>query len=68
MGQGGRPNPTVASLDWTCDGMEDVGTGIAEEVQWMVGALARAGDCNQLALGVYLCRGKAMLWRGWGYG
>ena len=40
----------MASLDQTRDGMEDVGTRVAELIQWTEVMLASAGGHNRLGL------------------
>ena len=49
-GKSDTPNPTVAFLGWNHNGIEDIGTKIVEQIQWIEGALERAGEHNQLAL------------------
>ena len=65
-GLGGRPNSNVASRDRIRDGMEDVGTRTAEQIQWAGGALARVGERNQLALGGQSLSGESFARAGMG--
>ena len=46
--------------------MEDVGTRIAEQIQWTEVALVRVGGCNQLALGGRSFSGESVVGAGLG--